>query len=199
MEAGAKSDRLKEFTAPCPADWNRGNEVGNKAHYKVLRGSKTWYIYICHLSNFFLIFAHKRWFKDLNDFFSLKIACQNNTRFCWPYGDTGIVPIHHTDTRVHPVPTMSVLLKGKKNPLGFVIGYFFLYLSLKNSRKILQSISILGEAMRGEASLLYPRFLYRFDKPWAIVKQEWSGAECCPMLWFTLYQTELKRVQIQVL
>lgn len=126
MEAGAKSVIPKESTVPCPADCSRGNEVGNKAHCNVLRSTKTWYIYVCHWSNFFLIFAHKRWFKDLNDFFfPLEIACQNNTRFCWPHGRHGNCanPSHwyHSPPSIYHVCAFKTL----KKPSRFCDRIFF--------------------------------------------------------------------------
>lgn len=131
MEAGAKSDTLKESTAPCPADWSRGNKVGNKAHCNILRGLKIWYFYICHWSNFFLIFAHKRWFKDLNDFFSpLKIACQNNTCFWWPHGRHGNCanPSHwyHSPPSIYHV----CVFKRLKKPSRFCDRIFFSFTSV---------------------------------------------------------------------
>lgn len=145
--------------------------------------------------NFFWSFLTKDDLRIWMIFFPpLKIACQNNTCFCWPHGRHGncVNPSHwyHSPPSIYHVCSF---LKGYKNPLAFVI--FFLYLSLKNSGKIIQCVSILGEATQGEASLLYPRFFHRFGKPWAIAKQEWSGVECRPILWFTSYQKELKRLQ----
>lgn len=109
-------------------------------------------IHLClPLGNFFLIFACKTWFKDLNDFFfPLKIACQNNTCFRWPHGRHGNCanPSHwyYSPPSIYHVCAFKRL----KKPLGFVIGYFFLYPSLKNSGTIIQSVSILGEAVQGE-------------------------------------------------